>query len=408
MNNDNNLVNKNESIFKINNNNNFRNSFFLNKINPLQMQITATEGEDENLNKLFIGKIQSNPNIIRIKNNKIVKQNNYINMVDNKSKNLYKLIPHSDSNNKKSIKKSQVIVNNFINQKSKSNLISPNKIIRKKNNINNNNDINTNNIPRYGSFDKYFLNDNNYEDKSYIEYINTIKDNFNVINYANLDKIKQKSFKDDKILQLKQINKNLNNNNFLIQRGNNLNIINNSQRYNLKNINESNNNNGCQKINNINKTFNSNRDKNKIYQKSCLKNFIKSKERRQKNKNNEKNNMQINNNFNVNNNTNYYNFNYNPNENNKYKINKLHNKNKKYDFEKNKAKKKLKSNIKNCNNYELLTNKKEENSANENVIFFHDYSNDDLIHTSEMYNSINDGTNFEYVKRPSNYFENKN
>ena len=409
------FINQNVKNRSINNYKNFRNTFSYNTNN--QRQKLSKDNESMEYNDLFKDKIKSNSKIIKLKSSITPKINNYINISNYDSKNLYNLVsnPSENNNNNKNklLKKSKILLNNFTEQRSKSNKISPNKNKRKIDSIikRDNNNINENSLSRYGSFDKYFFNYNNYSDKSYIKYINLIKNNFNKINYKNLDLIKQNSFND---------NKDINDDNFIIQKGNNLHIINNNSKVNQKIINRPNNRNENKIINNkINKTFNSVYDKNNyINRVNKLTNYNsinkynnKNKEKFRQYKKDKNNNMQINNNFNVNNNTNYYNFNYNQNNNNKINRNKVYNNrnnlNKKYSIEQknvnnqfyNKQNNKIKKN-------ELFPNKIEEISANDNINFNHDYSNDDLIHTSDMFNSINDGTNFEFIKRPSNIFQN--
>ena len=115
---------------------------------------------------------------------------------------------------------------------------------------------------------------------------------------------------------------------------------------------------------------------------------------------------QINNNFNVNNNTNYYNFNYNQNNNENY-MNKLN-------FLKKKKNNTIKGKINDINNKnktqnEIFNDNIEEYSINDYVKFNHDYSNDELIHTSDMFNSINDNNiNIEHINKENLLSKTKN
>jgi len=390
---------------------NFRQSFFFNTMNKpnKNKSINGNNRETKN-NKIIINKISSNPNILKQKNNNIVQFNNYV--VDDNVNNNF--VPNSNTNTNK--KTRLLIRKNFSTQRSKSNNISPNKnnlIIknRKQNGINQN--INyeksSNSVAKYGSFDQYFFNDNNYADNSYIKYIDTIKNNFNSINYNNLDNIKYNSFNNSKIIEPNQIIKN----NFVIQKGNDINIINQRPKTNQKSSNITTyNNKNYQIVNNYNKSFDKNKASN-IVKDRINKKSIKGKTNSYKNKGNKINNQktQINNNFNVNNNTNYYNFNYNQNTNNNNN-NKQNYMNKYKNMKNNKViNLASKNNIKGVTQKniqkDLLKDNNEESSTNEYLRINHDYSNDDLMPPSDMFNSVNNNINFELIKKPSINSENK-
>ena len=393
-----------------NKNGNFRQSFFFNTMNKpnKNKSINGNNRETKN-NKIIINKISSNHNILKQKNNNIFQFNNYV--VDDNINNNF--VPNSNTNTNK---KTRLFRKNFSAQRSKSNNISPNKnnlIIknRKQNGINQN--INyqksSNSVAKYGSFDQYFFNDNNYADNSYIKYIDTIKNNFNSINYNNLDNIKYNSFNNSKIIEPNQIIKN----NFVIQKGNNINIINQRPKTNQKSSNITTyNNKNYQIVNNYNKSFDKNKAFNMVKDR-INKKSIKGKSNSNKNKGNKINNQktQINNNFNVNNNTNYYNFNYNQNTNNNNN-NKQNYMNKYKNMKNNKvinlaSKNNINSVIQKNIQNDLLKDNNEESSTNEYLRINHDYSNDDLMPPSDMFNSVNNNINFELIKKPSINSENK-
>ena len=395
---------KNDNINK-KNNNFFKQSSFYNSNNPRNQNLSMINDNNigKKYDKIITNKINSNPNIIKQKDNCIAKYNNYINDYNAK----INFIPNSiERNNKKISKKAQILRKNFSAKQSKSNNISPtkNNIIiknRKKNGINEKIDFDKNlyNVSKYGSFDKYFLNDNNYTDNSYINYICTIKNNFNDINYNNLERIKKNSFSDEKIKQINRIKQN----NFVIQKGFDINIKNkNESKFEKKDINIINfNNNDNKTMKNYNNSFNKN---NTLYPSNNRKDKM-----RNNNTNNKKiketkhNQMQINNNFNVNNNTNYYNFNYNQNNNKDNYDNKQKNmKNNKKHIIKSKKNNNNKNNSKN----NFFKDNLDENSINDNLKLNHDYSNDDMIHTSDIFNSLNDDNlKLEYAKKPNIIFE---
>ena len=387
---------------KIHENNCGQSSFFNSNNNSNQKEYIIANNQ-KGYKKIIINKINSNPNkIIEIDNN-ANKYNNYIN--DYYAK--YNLVPNSiDRINKKTYNKGQILRKNLSAQRIKSNNVSPNKnniIIknRKKNGINDNFDFEkkSKSVAKYGSFDQYFLSDNNYTDKSYIKYIDTIKNNFNSINLINLDKIKENSFNNSKIVESKQIKQN----NLIIQKGNNVNIINvQDGKLSKKDMNKA-----CYYIN-------KNKEIKNINNSTHKKNLNSAKIRNKNNKiddniktNNELKNRktQINNNFNVNNNTNYYNFNYNQNNNKNYMD--------KFNFLKKKKNNSIKGKMNDINNKnktqnEIFNDNIEEYSINDYVKFNHDYSNDELIHTSDMFNSINDNnTNSELLTKKIYYQKQK-
>ena len=393
----------NDSNKNTNNIYNFRQAFFVNtKNNPNQTQPIIENKKEKKYDKIIINKINSNPNITRTKDNKIIQINNYINDYNSKTKyspNSYKRIQKNKKNKVQIIKRNhsaQRYISNYLSQNKKNINLKERKLSGFKNNINNTTTIfenESNSVANYGNFDKYFFNNNNFEDNSYIKYIDIIKNNFNSISYNNLDKIKQHSFSNYKIIKTNQIK----NNNFIIQKGNNFNIINNQKINNQQNTNNKLNNidNKFQIMNNYNLSFNNDKVINSINNKN---NKNKSKKYNKNNiKVNKKIKTHINNNFNVNNNTNYFNFNYNQNNNHMEK-----NKNMKYNHSKNIKSKNNNSKFKKNVSNEKIKNYKEENSTNVYFKFNHDYSNDDLINISDMPNSTNDDLiNFEYVKNPN-------
>ena len=286
-------------------NNNFRQSSFFNCTNYTNKKQPSQENNmKKKYNKIINNKINSNPNLIKPKDNKTVQFNNYINDYNTK----YNNIPNTSEKNKNKIINPQIMKRNYSAKGSMSNNISPNKIGAIKNRkineikkLNSEKFSNSNSVAYYGSFDKYFVNDNNYNDTSYIKYIDGIKKNFNIINYNYLNKIKGHSFSTDKI-GITNMN---NQNNLVIQKGYDFKIINEQPSNYKENKNKKINitSNKYQQMNNnkntINmaKTFNfAMNTNNKIKNKSN----INSK----KNRNTKKNQTQINNNFNVNNNTN--------------------------------------------------------------------------------------------------------
>ena len=76
----------------------------------------------------------------------------------------------------------------------------------------------------YGSYDKYFFNDNNYTDNKYIKYNKNYNNNASSINH-NLNKFKNDIFNNDEMKQINQINKILNKNKYNIQNENSFNLI---------------------------------------------------------------------------------------------------------------------------------------------------------------------------------------
>ena len=384
--------------------NNFKQTHFYNSTNlsNKDQYINDNNYKDKKYNKIIINKINSNPNILKRKENNIIQFNNYISDYNIK----YNFIPNTiDRNNKKTNKKTQIIRKNFSAHKSKSYNISPNKknLIynkRKLNGIKENTNYEkiSNNVAKYGSFDRYFFNDNNCTDNSYKNYIDTIKNNFYEINYNNLEKIKHNSFNNDKRIQSAQIKKN----NLVIQKENNLNFINKTKSKNTrKETNKAN----FQTVSNYNNFINKNKTFNMVKDIND-KNYAKFQNHYYKKKENKNYTTQINNNFNVNNNTNYYNFNYNQNFSNTNYINNSKNtKNNKTNTFKTKNNNIM--NKKNTQNKKLNDNI-EESNENNFLRFNHDYSKDDLVQPSYMLNSIKDNNiNWEYIKNPCIISENK-
>ena len=392
--------NKKTTPHKIMNNNlningvgldNFRQTFFKNTMN-MDYQNQTQKHIINNLNENKYN--NTNPNIIKQKKQNFVQINNYINGYNNK-----KIIPKSYEkiNQKKSAKSKRI--KRSCSQNNFSTNLSSNKT-RKINYSNYINNFKTklNSVSSYGSFDQFFNNDNNYSDSSFIKYINTIKNNFYSINYTNLNKIKQKSFRNDN-----QISKN----NLVIQKGYDFNIINNNKKDNFKDINHKKeidiknikiqDSKNIKKFKNLNKTFDSIHNMN---------NQNRTKINYDNNFENKNQPTQINNNFNVNNNTNYYNFNYNQNNrNNNYKK-KMKN-NKDNDMKNIKSKNNILNNQGKIN-HEILKENIEENSTNDYMKYHHDYSNDDFMNTSDMYNSIIDDKKYNFIKKPNIIYEKKN
>ena len=377
-----------------NNNDNYRQSFYNTAINinySNKSQPLRNNFKEKKYNKKNMNKISSNPNIIK------PKINNYINDYCTKNKIIHK----SDERiNQKNIAKTKTLKRSC-SQKCFSNNISPNRV-RKINDANYNYNFGnkSNSVASYGSFDQFFINDNNYTDTSFKNYIDSNESHFNHNNYKYSNNMKQRSLSSTNLI---------NQNKLVIQKGNNFDIINNKKiKHNIKGNNNYknefniNNNKGkdskyYKKFSNLNKTFNSAININN-------QNRIKSGS----NKNKERTNQptQINNNFNVNNNTNYYNFNYNQNSNSKnykkrlknYKSNDMYNikhKNNNIIYE---AK----------NNKEIFKENIDENSTNDYMKYNLDYSNDDLINTSDLHNSILEDKNYNYIKNPSIIYEKKN
>ena len=376
----------------INNNYNFRQSFFYNSMNHQKKSLIDNYNKEKD-DKIIMKKINLKQDVLNQKENNIVKTNNYISGYNIKyNQNFIK--NKNDYNSKKINKKSEMIRKNILIQKSKSSNVTPrnkksNFKYRGKTEINENLTIknNSNNIAKYGSFDQFFLNDNNYSDNSYIKYISTIKNNFNNINYNNLDKIKHNSFNNNKIIQSNQNKQN----NFIIQKGYNLNIINKSENnIHQKETYKTNLNN---KKYQLIKNYSSKRKKG-VNSSKCRQNINKYKKNHNNKKDDNKNNKtQINNNFKINNNSNYYNFNYNQNNSDKKWIDKIINiKNNK------RNNKKLNNKVnKNKTQNEFIKDYIDENSKRDYLIFNNNYSNDDLVQTTEMFNSTNDNKiNFDY------------
>ena len=60
------------------------------------------------------------------------------------------------------------------------------------------------------------------------------------------------------------------------------------------------------------------------------------------------------------------------------------------------------------NNKEIFKENIDENSTNDYMKYNLDYSNDDLINTSDLHNSIFEDKNYNYIKNPSIIYEKKN
>ena len=352
--------------------NNFRQSFFKNTMN-MDYQNQTQKPIINNLNENKYDKVNTNPNKKKPKKHNFVQINNYINGYNNK-----KITPKSYEkiNQKKSTKSKRIKRSNSQNNFS-TNLSSHNTRKINDSNYSDNFLTKSNSLLSYGSFDQFFNNDYNYSDSSFIKYINTIKNNFYSINYTNLNKIKQNSFRNDN-----QISKS--------------NLVNHKKELNIKNIKVQDSKN-IKKFKNLNKTFDSIHNMN---------NQNRIKNNYDNNIENKNQPTQINNNFNVNNNTNYYNINYNQNiRNNSY--------NKKLKNNKNGYTNNIKSknNILNNqakNNHEILKENIEDNSTNDYMKYNHDYSNDDFMNTSDMYNSIMDDKKYNFIKKPIVIYEKKN
>ena len=387
------VMNNNYNNINDNNNDNYRQSFYNTAINinySNKSQTLRNNFKEKKYNKKNMNKISSNPNIIK------PKINNYINDYCTKKKIIHKL---DERINQKNIAKTKTLKRNC-SQKCFSNNISPNRV-RKINDANYNFGNKSNSVASYGSFDQFFINDNNFTDTSCKNYIDSNGNDFNQNNYKYSNNMKQRSLSSTNLI---------NQNKLVIQKGNNFDIINNKKiknnfkgnNNNYKNEFNINNNKGenskyCKKFSNLNKTFNSAIN---INNQNTIKNGSNRSIKRAKQP------TQINNNFNVNNNTNYYNFNYNQNSNSKnykkrlknYKSNDMYNikpKNNNIIYE---AK----------NNKEIFKENIDENSTNDYMKYNLDYSNDDLINTSDLHNSIFEDKNYNYIKNPSIIYEKKN
>ena len=208
--------------------NNFRQSFFKNTMN-MDYQNQTQKPIMNNLNENKHNKTNTNPNKIKQKKHNFVLINNYINGYNTKkiTPKSYEKINHKKSTKSKRIKKSG-------SQNNVSTNLSSNNTRKI---IDSNFKTKSNSLVSYGSFDQFFNNDYNYSDSSFIKYINTIKNNFYSINYTNLNKIKQNSFRNDN-----QISKS--------------NLVNHKKELNIKNIKVQDSKN-IKKFKNLNKTFDS-------------------------------------------------------------------------------------------------------------------------------------------------------
>lgn len=173
-----------------------------------------------NINKPKIRYRQNNFNEINSFNNKSSDIYNISNALRNKNKIKQNLKYCFNANHKR---KGTDIAYNYGNIDYNLNIINENE-----NNSNNNKYVkneNVNDSPdsiRYGSFDKYFYNDNNYADSKFLKYIQNINNNFSPVNYKNLDELKKNTFNHDELEQITTINKMLNRN-YLIRNDNNIN-----------------------------------------------------------------------------------------------------------------------------------------------------------------------------------------
>ena len=195
-------------------------SFLLNSINKGDISAPNIQKKYLNFNKPKIRYRQNNFNEINSFNNKSSDIYNISNALRNKNKIKQNLKYCFNANHKR---KGTDIAYNYGNIDYNLNIINENE-----NNSNNNKYVkneNVNDSPdsiRYGSFDKYFYNDNNYADSKFLKYIQNINNNFSPVNYKNLDELKKNTFNHDELEQITTINKMLNRN-YLIRNDNNIN-----------------------------------------------------------------------------------------------------------------------------------------------------------------------------------------
>ena len=373
----------------------------------------------------YLNKISNNFNLL---NNKIIEAYS--------TKQKHPII-RNENNNKKNITNNQKL---NVDKKS---IINYKKALRRNNRNIMNDNLSSSNEIKFGSFDKYFINNNNYnyEKKSY-------KNNNNRLLYNkshNLNNNRNLFYNKDKVEQIKNINKILNKNKII--RNNNLN---NKEKYHKLNKNKINYNINAEAIecnhnsnkiltnnNNIYKNYNKIKHKNigsdiskgmnynyyvnkegNIVQNNYINNNFGSQKNQKKNNNkqikryrniilnyNKSNEVQsktkINNTkdtnykININNISNYSIQN--------YSLNILNNsiKSKKNDFKK---ESKMKSNIEDLNNTENTNNNNKKNNerTKEEINLRNNYSKDDILRNSERIYNINDNINRDIISGKDN------
>ena len=201
-------------------------SFLLNSVNKGDISAPIIQKKYLNINKPKIRQRQNNFNEINSFNNKSSDQYNINNALNNKNKTKQNLKYCFGINHKR---KGTDETYNYKN-------IGYNFITNNENDNKYGKHQNFNDSPdnvRYGSFDKYFYNDNNFADSKFLKYIQNINNNFSSINYKNLDELKKNTFNHDDLEQLNKINKIINRN-YSIRNENNINIDEN----NIHNINK--------------------------------------------------------------------------------------------------------------------------------------------------------------------------
>lgn len=184
-------------------------SFLLNSINKGDISAPSIQKKYLNINKPKFRQRQNNFNEINSFNNKSSDQYNINNALKNK-KGVKQNLKYCFGNNHK--RRGTDVTYNYKNIGYNFNTINEN--IENSNDINGKNE-NDNDSPvsvRYGSFDKYFYNDNNYADSKFLKYIQSIHDNFSSVNYKNLTELKKNAFNHDELEQINKINKMLNRN----------------------------------------------------------------------------------------------------------------------------------------------------------------------------------------------------
>ena len=236
--------NKSETIYISKGQNNYPNNSLITN-NIKNMKVINNKDNKNSQKYFFLNLNNSNSSAPKFSSNQFIymKDKNLKRQKDNLSnaKNINKNFSQiCHLNNKRSISNNNIFISKC----------NPNLI----NNGNNNSSYNV----KYGSYDKYFFNDNNYTDYKYLKYIQKINNNFSYINYNNLEKLKNDTFNKDDLDQINQINKILNKSNYVIRNENNINI--NSDNNNIKQIIKGNN---LQMQNIINNSLNFNKSLSK-------------------------------------------------------------------------------------------------------------------------------------------------
>ena len=220
----------NSDNYKLNNYNNINQSkknkinlksFLLNSINKGDISSSNIQKKYLNINKLKLRQRQNDFNEINSFNNKSSDQYYINNDLRNKNKQKQNLKYCFEVNHRR--KKTDVTYN-YKNFGFNFNTINENKENSNNNKYGKKENENDNDSPdgvRYGSFDKYFYNDNNYADSKFLKYIQNINNNFSSVNYKNLDELKKNTFNHDELEQISKINKMLNRNHSIRNENNN-------------------------------------------------------------------------------------------------------------------------------------------------------------------------------------------